>query len=94
MTAPCNISMFKCDCYSLATSSCQIFNEFNARKPDEKNIFRGVTKNGFFMGIIAVTILLQVKILQKLFKYLRPSASLNLFYLCVEQHCCSYFGRS
>ncbi|XP_020083274.1 calcium-transporting ATPase 8, plasma membrane-type-like isoform X1 [Ananas comosus] len=48
---------------------CQIFNEFNARKPDEKNIFRGVTKNGFFMGIIAVTILLQVLIIEFLGRF-------------------------
>lgn len=40
----------------------QIFNEFNARKPDEKNIFRGITKNRLFMGIVAVTLVLQVRL--------------------------------
>ncbi|KAJ1409990.1 P-type ATPase [Sesbania bispinosa] len=39
---------------------CQIFNEFNARKPDEMNVFRGVTKNRLFMGIIGITFILQV----------------------------------
>lgn len=40
----------------------QIFNEFNARKPDEKNIFGGITKNRLFMGIVAVTLVLQVRL--------------------------------
>ncbi|GKV00340.1 hypothetical protein SLEP1_g13044 [Rubroshorea leprosula] len=39
---------------------CQIFNEFNARKPDEKNIFEGFTGNYLFMGIVSITVLLQV----------------------------------
>ena len=38
----------------------QIFNEFNARKPDEYNIFEGITKNYLFMGIIGITLALQV----------------------------------
>ncbi|KAK0572092.1 hypothetical protein LWI29_033831 [Acer saccharum] len=43
---------------------CQIFNEFNARKPDEKNIFSGITKNRLFMGIVALTIVLQILIIE------------------------------
>ncbi|CAD5191787.1 unnamed protein product [Musa acuminata subsp. malaccensis] len=39
---------------------CQIFNEFNARKPDERNVFRGVTTNRLFMVIVGITVLLQV----------------------------------
>ncbi|CAI0442210.1 unnamed protein product [Linum tenue] len=39
---------------------CQIFNEFNARKPDEINVFDGVTKNNLFMGIVGFTFILQV----------------------------------
>lgn len=39
----------------------QIFNEFNARKPDELNIFDGVVKNRLFMAIIALTVVLQVR---------------------------------
>ncbi|KAF3775952.1 Calcium-transporting ATPase 10 plasma membrane-type [Nymphaea thermarum] len=37
---------------------CQVFNEFNARKPDKLNIFSGVTKNHLFMGIIGATALI------------------------------------
>ena len=40
---------------------CQVFNEFNARKL-EKNIFKGT--NILFLGIIAVTIVLQVLMLK------------------------------
>ncbi|CAL9227380.1 unnamed protein product [Arabidopsis halleri] len=43
---------------------CQIFNEFNARKPDEMNIFRGVLRNHLFVGIICITIVLQVVIVE------------------------------
>ncbi|KAF9604718.1 hypothetical protein IFM89_009154 [Coptis chinensis] len=43
---------------------CQIFNEFNARKPDQKNVFRGITKNRLFMGIVAITVVLQVILVQ------------------------------
>ncbi|RWW03341.1 hypothetical protein GW17_00033506 [Ensete ventricosum] len=39
----------------------QIFNEFNARKPDEINILQGVTKSPLFMAIIGTTFLLQVR---------------------------------
>jgi len=38
----------------------QVFNEFNARKPDSFNIFKGVTRNYLFMGIVATTVVLQV----------------------------------
>lgn len=38
----------------------QIFNEFNARKPDELNVFTGVTKNHLFTGIVGSTFILQV----------------------------------
>ncbi|XP_021815928.1 calcium-transporting ATPase 10, plasma membrane-type-like isoform X1 [Prunus avium] len=48
---------------------CQIFNEFNARKPDEFNIFEGITKNHFFMGIVAITLVLQVIIIEFLGKF-------------------------
>ncbi|KAI3671679.1 hypothetical protein L1987_87419 [Smallanthus sonchifolius] len=48
---------------------CQIFNEFNARKPEEINVFSGVTKNHIFMGIIGTTFMLQVMIIQFLGKF-------------------------
>ncbi|EEF44149.1 cation-transporting atpase plant, putative [Ricinus communis] len=48
---------------------CQIFNEFNARKPDELNVFDGITKNHLFMGIVAVTLVLQVIIIEFIGKF-------------------------
>ncbi|KAJ8628903.1 hypothetical protein MRB53_022226 [Persea americana] len=48
---------------------CQVFNEFNARKPDEMNVFVGITKNHLFMGIIGITVLLQVLIIEFLGKF-------------------------
>ncbi|CAN6999936.1 unnamed protein product [Brassica rapa subsp. trilocularis] len=41
---------------------CQIFNEFNARKPDEMNVFSGVSKNPLFIAIVGVTFVLQILI--------------------------------
>ncbi|XP_074284818.1 calcium-transporting ATPase 8, plasma membrane-type-like isoform X4 [Silene latifolia] len=43
---------------------CQIFNEFNARKPDQFNVFEGVIKNYLFLGIVAITLVLQVIIIE------------------------------
>ncbi|KAJ1433430.1 P-type ATPase [Sesbania bispinosa] len=48
---------------------CQVFNEFNARKPDEFNIFKGVTRNYLFMGIVGLTIVLQIVIIEFLGKF-------------------------
>ncbi|KAM0021315.1 putative P-type Ca(2+) transporter [Helianthus debilis subsp. tardiflorus] len=47
----------------------QIFNEFNARKPTEMNVFKGVTKNRLFMGIVGFTVVLQVIIVMCLGKF-------------------------
>ncbi|KAI0497029.1 hypothetical protein KFK09_023357 [Dendrobium nobile] len=47
----------------------RIFNEFNARKPDEMNVFTGVTKNHLFMGIIGITLVLQIVIIEFLGKF-------------------------
>ncbi|MBA0742385.1 hypothetical protein Gogos_015449 [Gossypium gossypioides] len=38
---------------------CQIFNEFNARNMDKKNIFKGIHKNRLFLAIIGITFVLQ-----------------------------------
>ncbi|CAI9766425.1 unnamed protein product [Fraxinus pennsylvanica] len=46
---------------------CQIFNELNARKPDEINVWKGVTKNRLFMGIVGLTVVLHVIYLILLF---------------------------
>ncbi|KAL2503195.1 Calcium-transporting ATPase 8 [Forsythia ovata] len=48
---------------------CQIFNEFNARKPDEINVWKGVTKNRLFMGIVGLTLVLQVIMIMYLGKF-------------------------
>ncbi|MED6225179.1 Calcium-transporting ATPase 9, plasma membrane-type, partial [Stylosanthes scabra] len=48
---------------------CQIFNEFNARKIDEMYVFKGVTKNRLFMGIVGVTFVLQILIIEFLGKF-------------------------
>ena len=48
---------------------CQIFNEFNARKPEELNVFTGVTKNPLFTGIVGGTFILQIIIINFLGKF-------------------------
>lgn len=58
----------------------QIFNEFNARKPDEINVFKGVTTNRLFMGIVGLTLALQVRY-QQLYPFLGLSCVLIIFYL-------------
>ncbi|CAL5087545.1 unnamed protein product [Urochloa decumbens] len=55
---------------------CQIFNEFNARKPEEKNVFKGVTNNHLFMGIVGATTVLQILIIEFLGKFF-DTARLN-----------------
>ncbi|KAL1808490.1 hypothetical protein DCAR_0727954 [Daucus carota subsp. sativus] len=48
---------------------CQVFNEFNARKLEKKNVFEGIHKNKLFLGIIGVTIILQVVMVEFLKKF-------------------------
>ncbi|KAJ6381172.1 hypothetical protein OIU77_029958 [Salix suchowensis] len=48
---------------------CQIFNEFNARKPDEFNVFKGITKNHLFIAIVGITLVLQVIIIEFVGKF-------------------------
>ncbi|XP_044479576.1 putative calcium-transporting ATPase 13, plasma membrane-type [Mangifera indica] len=48
---------------------CQIFNEFNARNLEEKNIFKGLHKNKLFIGIIGTTLFLQVLMVEFLKKF-------------------------
>ncbi|KAK3142085.1 hypothetical protein QOZ80_4BG0342030 [Eleusine coracana subsp. coracana] len=43
---------------------CQVFNEFNSRKPDEINIFKGISENRLFIFIIALTVIIQAIIVQ------------------------------
>ncbi|KAJ4704069.1 Calcium-transporting ATPase [Melia azedarach] len=39
---------------------CQVFNQFNAREPQMKNIFKGIQRNMFFWVAVSVTLVLQV----------------------------------
>ncbi|XP_050240739.1 putative calcium-transporting ATPase 13, plasma membrane-type [Quercus robur] len=48
---------------------CQVFNEFNARKLEKKNVFKGIHRNKLFLGIIAITIILQVVMVEFLKKF-------------------------
>ncbi|KAL3507801.1 hypothetical protein ACH5RR_033183 [Cinchona calisaya] len=48
---------------------CQVFNEFNARKLEMKNVFEGIHRNKLFLGIIGVTIVLQVVMVEFLKRF-------------------------
>ncbi|XP_030973907.1 putative calcium-transporting ATPase 13, plasma membrane-type [Quercus lobata] len=48
---------------------CQVFNEFNARNLEKKNVFEGIHRNKLFLGIIAITIILQVVMVEFLKKF-------------------------
>ncbi|XP_059632455.1 putative calcium-transporting ATPase 13, plasma membrane-type [Cornus florida] len=45
---------------------CQIFNEFNSRKLEKKNVFEGIHKNKLFLVIIWITIVLQAVMVEAL----------------------------
>ncbi|CAL5347261.1 unnamed protein product [Camellia sinensis] len=48
---------------------CQVFNEFNARKLEKKDAFEGILRNRLFVGIIGITIVLQVVMVEFLKKF-------------------------
>ncbi|XVE62819.1 hypothetical protein DITRI_Ditri06bG0150600 [Diplodiscus trichospermus] len=48
---------------------CQIFNEFNARNMEKKNIFKGIHRNRLFLAIIGITLLLQAVMVEFLQKF-------------------------
>nr|XP_034594622.1 calcium-transporting ATPase 7, plasma membrane-type-like [Setaria viridis] len=48
---------------------CQVFNEFNAREIERRNVFAGVLRNKMFLGIIAVTIAMQVLMVELLTRF-------------------------
>ncbi|KAL6568665.1 Calcium-transporting ATPase 9, plasma membrane-type [Orobanche hederae] len=63
---------------------CQIFNEFNARKPEELNVFTGVTKNPLFTGIVGTTFILQIIIINFLGKFTSTvQLNLKLWVICL-----------
>ncbi|XP_044480622.1 calcium-transporting ATPase 12, plasma membrane-type-like [Mangifera indica] len=55
---------------------CQVFNEFNSRNLEKKNIFRGIWMNKLFLAIIAITIVLQL-IMVELLKNFANTERLN-----------------
>lgn len=63
---------------------CQVFNEFNARSLEKQNVFKGIHRNHLFIGIIGVTIVLQVVMVEFLKKF-ASTESLNWeqWLLCV-----------
>ncbi|XP_066341725.1 calcium-transporting ATPase 7, plasma membrane-type-like [Miscanthus floridulus] len=48
---------------------CQVFNEFNAREIERRNVFAGVLRNKMFLGIVAVTIAMQVLMVELLTRF-------------------------
>jgi Ca2+-transporting ATPase len=48
---------------------CQIFNEVNARKLEERNVFKGIFTSWLFVGIVGASIVFQVIIVQFLNKF-------------------------
>ncbi|KAF7848689.1 hypothetical protein BT93_L1735 [Corymbia citriodora subsp. variegata] len=48
---------------------CQVFNEFNARKLEKKNVFKGIHENKLFLGIIFVMVVLQVVMVEFLKRF-------------------------
>ncbi|XP_023522917.1 putative calcium-transporting ATPase 13, plasma membrane-type, partial [Cucurbita pepo subsp. pepo] len=52
---------------------CQIFNEFNARKLEKKNIFEGLHKSKLFLAIIVITLAFQVVMVEVLGRFANTS---------------------
>ncbi|KAL7220336.1 hypothetical protein ACSBR2_013255 [Camellia fascicularis] len=48
---------------------CQVFNEFNARKLEKKNVFKGIHRSKLFLAIIGITIVLQGVMVEFLKKF-------------------------
>ncbi|KAK7369991.1 hypothetical protein VNO80_12041 [Phaseolus coccineus] len=48
---------------------CQVFNEFNARELEKKNIFQGLGKNRLFIVIVGLTVALQLVMVEFLKKF-------------------------
>ncbi|KAK0607081.1 hypothetical protein LWI29_009026 [Acer saccharum] len=48
---------------------CQVFNEVNARKFEGENVYDWICKNKLFLGIIGITIVVQVSIVEVLNKF-------------------------
>ncbi|KAK7285291.1 hypothetical protein RJT34_20057 [Clitoria ternatea] len=48
---------------------CQVFNEFSSRSMEKLNVFQGIHKNHLFLGIVGITIVLQVVMVELLRKF-------------------------
>ncbi|CAL5392718.1 unnamed protein product [Camellia sinensis] len=48
---------------------CQVFNEFNARKLEKKNVFKEIHRSKLFLAIIGITIVLQVVMVEFLKRF-------------------------
>ncbi|TVU17563.1 hypothetical protein EJB05_33606, partial [Eragrostis curvula] len=48
---------------------CQVFNEFNARQMEQKNIFGGLHRSWMFLAVVAVTLALHVLMVEMLAKF-------------------------
>nr|GMD45750.1 putative calcium-transporting ATPase 13, plasma membrane-type [Ipomoea batatas] len=56
---------------------CQVFNQFNARKLEKRNVFQGIHKNKLFVGIICITVVIQVVMVEFLYNF-TDTVRLNL----------------
>ncbi|KAL0414453.1 UNVERIFIED_CONTAM: Calcium-transporting ATPase 12, plasma membrane-type [Sesamum radiatum] len=50
---------------------CHVFNLFNTRKLEEKNVFKGILKNKLFIGLACMIVILQVILVEFLNKFAR-----------------------
>ncbi|XP_010278086.1 PREDICTED: putative calcium-transporting ATPase 13, plasma membrane-type [Nelumbo nucifera] len=48
---------------------CQVFNEFNARRLEKKNIFEEIHRSRLFLGIVGMTVILQVLMVEFLKRF-------------------------
>jgi hypothetical protein len=73
---------------------CQIFNEFNARKPEEKNVFKGVANNHLFVAIVGATTVLQVTCYLNVFTWFveRKLLSIKLLRACLGVKVMEWIG--
>ena len=45
---------------------CQVFNEFNSRSMEKLNVFQGLHRNHLFLGLVGITLVLQVAMVELL----------------------------
>eukprot|EP01018_Ginkgo_biloba_P010168 Gb_31058 [translate_table: standard] len=63
---------------------CQLFNEINARKPEDFNVFAGILKNRMFLGVIALSVAFQAIMVELLRKFAKTTQlSLGQWLFCI-----------